>query len=291
MNTFGEQLELFKKNILYRWTGSENIESNSRGSSFDAKKLNVIEKIMGRSFNGTVGSNPNAEAEPILNDLYETLHNNILISFIDNSILDKFYSNFEIGVKDGEEVYVITPALEYLESVNTQNSEAGQLIVMNLVYRELVINKVKASNMVQLIRERFPEYDKYIDIVANNGFIGTLDDDRAIDVEGFIGYGGDDYAKGDDGDNIFIGGKGNDTLLGEKGNDTYVFSRGFGQDIISDYSGSNSISTIQFTNINSSELELEANPTINSSLILKVKGTEDTITFNQYFNIRKKIAL
>ena len=46
--------------ILYQWTGSEAIASNSRGGNIDTRQLAVLEKLYGQDYTGAVGgSNPN----------------------------------------------------------------------------------------------------------------------------------------------------------------------------------------------------------------------------------------
>ncbi len=59
--------------ILFKWTGSDTIDPASRGPNFDARRLVVIEKLMGQPFYGTNGSNPNVLAAPLLAQAYEGL--------------------------------------------------------------------------------------------------------------------------------------------------------------------------------------------------------------------------
>jgi hypothetical protein len=57
--------------ILFKWTDSDNIDPGSRGGLLDARKLAVIEKLMGQAFYGASGSNPNSLAAPLLAQAYE----------------------------------------------------------------------------------------------------------------------------------------------------------------------------------------------------------------------------
>ena len=59
--------------ILFKWTGADGIDPNSRGGLFDARKLAVIEKFLGQNFVGTTGANPNSNAVPFLNQAYQEL--------------------------------------------------------------------------------------------------------------------------------------------------------------------------------------------------------------------------
>ncbi|MDR0776808.1 MAG: hypothetical protein LBE81_09255, partial [Azonexus sp.] len=86
--------------------------------------------------------------------------------------------------------------------------------------------------------------------------IGTSGNDTLTAGAGgdiLFGGNGSDTLNGGKGADILIGGKGNDTLKGGAGDDIYVFSKGDGQDVINDYSGSN---TIRFLDVKSDEIEL-----------------------------------
>ncbi|MEW6620489.1 MAG: hypothetical protein AB1422_14330 [bacterium] len=48
--------------ILFKWTGSDGIDPNSRGSNIDARRLAVLEKFFGQAFVFQYGTNPIAEA-------------------------------------------------------------------------------------------------------------------------------------------------------------------------------------------------------------------------------------
>ncbi len=47
---------------LFQWTGSENIDPNSRGGSIDARKLAVLEAFMGEQWSSTVAYQTNYNA-------------------------------------------------------------------------------------------------------------------------------------------------------------------------------------------------------------------------------------
>jgi hypothetical protein len=59
--------------LLFKWTGSDAINPASRPSNFDARKLAVIEKLMGQPFAGANGPDPNSLASPLLAQAYEGL--------------------------------------------------------------------------------------------------------------------------------------------------------------------------------------------------------------------------
>lgn len=88
---------------------------------------------------------------------------------------------------------------------------------------------------------------------------------------------GNDVLNGSIGNDKLIGGEGDDTLSGGAGNDTYVFEKGFGNDIINDREGDN---VLEFRNI--APEELEAAMSNDSDLLIKVKGTTDSLTIKNY---------
>ncbi len=101
------------------------------------------------------------------------------------------------------------------------------------------------------------------------------------------GKGGADYLYGEDGDDsisggaggdILNGGAGNDTLSGGAGEDLYVFGHGAGQDVIEDAGG-------DFVYLTQDVTRADLNFTKSGDdLILKINGTEDSLTMKGWFN-------
>ena len=64
--------------ILFQWTGSENLDPSGRGGSIDARKLAVVEAFMGYQWSSTVAyqgnySNPNPGVSVMLDSLYHDI--------------------------------------------------------------------------------------------------------------------------------------------------------------------------------------------------------------------------
>ena len=91
------------------------------------------------------------------------------------------------------------------------------------------------------------------------------------------GGNGNDTIQGGNGNDTLDGGTGNDFLNGNGGNDTYIFSKGFGNDTVEDWSGS---SVIKLTDINIDEISISKSN--DSTLILTIDSTGDTLTVNGY---------
>ena len=123
---------------------------------------------------------------------------------------------------------------------------------------------------------------------GNDDIQGGDGNDRLYGEEGndiLNGGAGQDDIYGDWGDDQLTGGLGNDWLSGGTGSDTYIFGRAHGQDTLSDYvNNSSDINRVQFTDgINSSDIELVADPQDGYNLLLKIKNTSDQIKIRNWF--------
>ena len=252
-------------NILFVMSGAENIDPKSRGSNVDARKLHVIETIMGSSFMGVNGSDPNPTAANMLNNMYNSISNvyysafnaemvkpylAYLAPFIDENGKNKIYSGF-MCMKIYEEIaehpdsYIVTDICKYL--INNQHSEETYDILLD-------------------INTFFSFSDKYSgeirkELLSSNFYLGTA---------------GNDVLNGSSGFDILIGGGGNDRLYGGVGNDTYIYSKGSGNDIISDNSGANKII---FKDINSTDV-YAIFPSSGYDAVIRFIGSDDTITIS-----------
>ena len=99
------------------------------------------------------------------------------------------------------------------------------------------------------------------------------------------GQEGNDILNGDAGNDILDGGVGNDTLSGGAGNDRYIFKKGYGQDVIDNYyyhgdEKNADYDVLEMQGLKYSECELFMN---GNDLIVKVKGTSDSITISNCF--------
>ncbi|MDZ7868613.1 MAG: calcium-binding protein [Rheinheimera sp.] len=100
------------------------------------------------------------------------------------------------------------------------------------------------------------------------------------------GESGNDTLQGGAGDDWLEGGAGNDSLFGGDGSDTYVFGRGDGQDVI--HNGSNQTGTLAIRHDRILFKEGVAKEDVEyfrdgGSLVFRIKGTTDTLTFMNWF--------
>jgi Ca2+-binding RTX toxin-like protein len=93
------------------------------------------------------------------------------------------------------------------------------------------------------------------------------------------GGAGADQLYGNAGNDTLSGGAGSDRLMGGDGNDTYTFNLGDGQDIISDSSGTNTISL----GAGITEDKVKAYRTDWNNLTVMIDGTDDKFTIENWF--------
>ena len=115
---------------------------------------------------------------------------------------------------------------------------------------------------------------------------GTVWDATTLAAAPILGTANAEALYGSTGDDLFDGGAGNDTLYGNNtsigtGNDTYLLKRGNGQDTIVDYDTvAGNLDTIRAVGLLPSEVTLGRDT---YSLILKINGTTDQMTVNNWF--------
>jgi trimeric autotransporter adhesin len=97
------------------------------------------------------------------------------------------------------------------------------------------------------------------------------------------GLAGDDNLYGGTGNDILNGGTGNDNLVGGSGADTYIFSKGDGLDSINNYDTDNSIDTVQFTNVATSDITAVYQDITTQNLVIEY-GAGNQLAVIYYFN-------
>jgi len=219
-------------NILFTMSGAQNIASNSRGSNIDARRLHVIETIMGEDFSGVNGANPNPTAANILKNMY-------------NNIANKYYTILNIDT--------VRPYIEKLVPYENENGEQKYytgimcVAVMNELNQNpdstILADVCKFLSVFGINGET--DYDVLVDInsffsydrktssavnkefASQNIYIGTYSGDKingSGNADTIFGGAGDDKLYGGSGNDELHGGAGSDYLNGGSDNDTYVLS-------------------------------------------------------------------
>ncbi|PIT49600.1 calcium-binding protein, partial [Snodgrassella communis] len=155
---------------------------------------------------------------------------------------------------------------------------------------EKFVFKDKTVTLAQLRKDGMQLYgtsgDDSISLTNGRAFVYGDDGNDKIITGGYNdvldGGAGDDKLYGNWGNDTLIGGTGNDYMEGGQGNDTYVFAKGHGQDTILDYDpyDSNTVDTIQFTDVDFAEVKFRRN---NNDLIIYGYNDNDSVTVRFFF--------
>ncbi len=248
--------------IIYKWTGSENVVSNSRGRHIDARTLAALERLTGDTFlqNGR-DPNPNTNAARILQDEFDKFSRyteaKILLQKPEyanaRSIMD-----FLIDRADANDEPVNWDLFaQYLSQVN----KAGQTEKVKTEYRliegSLTYSSKYKDSLQNFFTEHFEDYSElfFSGVIksitgdeTSNTLVGSSKSDAILGLAGddiLEGNAGNDYLNGGVGNDKLYGGNGHDTLVGGAGDDhmqggdyesdTYLFRAGHGRDVINDY--------------------------------------------------------
>ena len=268
LSTDSEHRDALLPEIIYKWTGSENIVSNSRGRHIDARTLAALERLTGDTFlqNGR-DPNPNTNAARILQDEFDKFSRyteaKILLQKPEyanaRSIMD-----FLIDRADANDEPVNWDLFaQYLSQVN----KAGQTEKVKTEYRLIEDFLTYSSKYKDSLRDFFTQHaEDYSEFFlsgiiksltgdeTNNTLTGSNRPDAILGLAGndtLEGKAGNDYLNGGAGGDKLTGGAGHDTLDGGIGNDymeggayesdTYLFFRaGHGRDSVVDFPRSQS---------------------------------------------------
>lgn len=214
--------------IIYRWAGVENITPESRGGHFDARKLAVIEKMLGMIFNGSSGANPIREAVGSLENAYNTIKNMVYSEFVYQKDLSDFFAEIEMTA-DADSFTLVYDSDAVIRKINETLADNKQAtlyllrdivrinrsrgILGNLQYQKLLSyyekNDENIYNMMKL-----EEVDKVFDINNSDKLISNRENYAVM------GSNVADQIKTGSGDNIIMAGSGNDIVYSNAGADS-----------------------------------------------------------------------
>ncbi len=255
--------------FIYQWAGVEKTAAGSRGQYIDARKLAVLESLVGEGFYQTysdIGRNPAQNA---------------------GSILEKEFAKFAAYVAGSiqiQQIYFDTFGRNMVESDDASSVRVDWESMWRHVF-QLILNKdVLSSEKIALVIEDALIYNpsvavefkratsKFVGMVFNYNSIGMADfkllaelegtagnvqnnvieapKTRSILLDGAVLFGdtGNDRLYGQEQNDILIGGADNDALYGRAGSDIYIFGKNFGRDVIFDGSNEDmNMNVIRFT--------------------------------------------
>ncbi|MCR5109557.1 MAG: hypothetical protein K6B38_01415, partial [Ruminococcus sp.] len=232
--------------ILENICGADNIEDNSRGSNFSAKKLTVVEKFMGEEFNGASGRNPNGLAAPILENMYQQIVDMYTFSMLGSSTTKYaellFVTKTENGYNINTELFNIYMSAMIKTEQLTKEEFADAISYISYISSNALEDYRVVYDIRSYFADSIPEYADVIDNVVFDAARGTADDDELKGTAGadvIFGDDGDDTIDGGNGNDLIFGGDNNDTLSGGNGND--IVDGGSGDDILYGNSGNDTL--------------------------------------------------
>ncbi len=277
--------------ILLIMTDSENIASDSRGPNIDAKKLNVVERFLGKPFVGRNGSNPNNVAGPMLLEVYNEFCEVYYSELIYQTHLKSLHSLFKYTNDDGKTSLLVEDLSDFLIDWVDSGKVSQQMLTDTARFIKYLgrHNIVGFDSFRTYFGIRASRYLSVIDQSVGIALMGTANADtlRSTPSQSSIyGLAGDDNLYGNDGNNTLDGDLGNNYLEGGKGSNNYIFSQDYGINTFYDIGGD---ATIHFgEGINPEDVKLKQliNPdgtgTVDAEII--VAGSTGKIIIKEYMS-------
>ncbi|MDR1186180.1 MAG: hypothetical protein LBK95_01785, partial [Bifidobacteriaceae bacterium] len=232
--------QLLIRELVLRISGADQVALGSRGPNFNAQELAAIEAILGRSFNGVSGPNPNAPAAVILAGVWTRLYEIYFCELLYQTHLSRVYGVLSADwVTDGR--LNVMGLLELVSDLDLDDPATDQLLA-DLGRFLFYAQQSGISGLADLTMALGPtSVGLYRDMpqIASMLWFGTEGDDRLTTNAGWpiaYGLGGNDTLSGSgDSADALYGGSGNDTLNGNNGAD--FLDGGPGDDSLSGGSG------------------------------------------------------
>ena len=138
--------ELVEK-IIYRWCNCDSVSDGSRGTHYDAKKLNIIERFMGERFRGVNNNGiPNIWAAPFLDNVYNMITNYVYCKLevqINDSFVRNIYDMFELeyDFDDNKVRYNFDKVIGYVDSVLSEDKVRSRSCLNNIYDFNYYLNR------------------------------------------------------------------------------------------------------------------------------------------------------
>jgi hypothetical protein len=240
--------------LLYQWTGSENVDPTSRGAYVDAQQLAVLEQFYGQAYFGTGaigGSDPNFWAGPLLSAQYDNVKEYYDGYLMAQTHLADLFGKINYSFDEaGNTILDMTAVQAQIQSDLATDYQQGKLELKEFVNAAWATG-VSTTDVTDY--EKFCNYftsqsdDLAIAVysagrnvfspdsplgVARNGAGITSDGSGNLTIRGdgandiLIGGAGNDNLYADGGDVVLDGGAGDDTLYGDKDISEYKWGDG-----------------------------------------------------------------
>ncbi len=252
LETSSEGLRGHVEAILFEWAGASDIDPNSRGGHFDARKLATLESFLATSFINIGGdSSPVLTNVPDLDNAWNSLTDNIMASLTVQSFGTEIFTDASYNFSTDSIIFTqdIGAVVTELQSKQPQGDSSAAAYWLNN-YRIL---EVLADNFTSDVAETITAAlaGTPLEVIANNLHYQHISGSSASEtltsnnsLPSILTAGdGNDILNGGSKDDLLYGGNGNDTLNGGTGGaDSYY--GGAGDDTINSTSQSSSINDL-----------------------------------------------
>ncbi|PIT09385.1 hypothetical protein BGI40_09745 [Snodgrassella communis] len=246
--------------LIYRWTGSNQVDPASRGSYIDARRLVTLEKLTAsdyRNFWNNGNSYPLENAALKLIAEFNHFADYVSACLLAEGVYKELFAPIILAQWDAERQKV---GYDY----SKLNQEIARLVSNNQLDEAKELIKIDQSLGKYNSAMRTRRLDNLLKEAPKNGLIAQL-------------YG--------EIDNIFVSSSGNDRFNGNEGQkDRYLFRAGHGQDVIKDFGYNyreNQYNDLCFEGAKLADAQFIRS---GSDLIIKAYDTNDSVTLLDYFN-------
>ena len=312
------------RQIIYRWTGVQDIDPTSRtnagwGNAIgDARKLEALEEFLGEEWRQyTWGANPGRDAARALNEAYDQLEALVYGQLMSQSHLRGLFQSIAYHWDAETESVVgdLTAVAQTLATRIDSDREAGLADLGDFLYSLKgmgLLNRLDVASFKAALLPLGADVAQTMDAALQGWVAGgpTEADDvlrgtefnDLLDARGgndrLLGRGGNDTLIGGAGNDVLDGGAGNDDLRGGTGADTYRFGRGDGHDtIIEDSWQQNETDRIELkAGVLPTDVRLERVRTVNGwqvsdDLKITLRDTGETLIVKNHFNESNRFAV
>ena len=239
-----DEMFAVSEKILNFLCGAEDVYEYARGMNFSAKKLTVVETVLGESFEGLNGANPNNNASSILSAIYDEISDIYCFKLAKELYMGEYSELILCKTDKNGNKKINTAAFDFvIGQMENSGIDCTDIVAKAAVYIDLLSNfgYGGANDFYDTYLRKPYEYadaiTRFVDtiyIVDSGEVIKTSADSdyiRGNSADNSIrSLGGDDMIFAGAGNDTVYAGNGNDVIYGEDGDDT--INAGTGNDII-----------------------------------------------------------
>lgn len=275
--------------LIYEWTGTTDIERNSRGEHIDARKVAVVELLIGNALREGATAQLNRNKAISVEAEFNKFARYTMAQLESKTIYREAFTitSFLIDPETGG----VNFDWEKLNSTVVQLVNENNFIEAKRVLSIAQDLGIYNSSYVENINENFKilsENNKIVSLLFNTTLVPNTLADNTLS-----GTDKDDLLLADlinntldarYGNDVLIGGEGNDLLKGGVGSDTYILRSGHGQDVIEEaghwmhYKDSD---TVRFVDANYADVKFRQ---LDNDLMLYDYSFDDSLTIKDYYS-------